>query len=86
MLIRGERSDDIETLFAYELAPIPTALFKNNTIRKGKKSSLASLLKDDVAPADLSELTNIISVMDGDALLHRVYWKTASFTPPSRKL
>ena len=54
MLIQGERSDDIETLFAYELAPIPTALFKNNMTREGNKSSLASLLKDDVAPADLS--------------------------------
>ena len=37
LLIQVERSENIQFLFAYELASIPTALFKNNMMRKGKK-------------------------------------------------
>ena len=79
LLIQVERSDNIQALFAYELAPIPTALFKNDMMRKGNKSSLASLLKDGVAPADLSELTYVTSVMDGGSYYYIL-------GPPTRSL
>ena len=52
LLIQVERSENIQYLFAYELAPIPTALFKDNMMRKGKKSSLTSFLKEGVTPAE----------------------------------
>jgi len=78
LLIQVERSDNIQSFFAYELAPIPTALFKDYMMRKGNKSSLAYVLKDGVAPAELSELTDAKFVIDGGALLHRVYWKAGS--------
>ena len=37
LLIQVERSENIQFLFAYELASTPTSLYKNNMMRKGKK-------------------------------------------------
>ena len=71
LLIQVERSKNIQSLFAYELAPIPTALFKKNMMRKGKKFSLASFLKDGVTPAKISQMRDAKFVIDGGALLHR---------------
>ena len=65
LLIQVERSEDIQSLFAYELAPIPTALFKDNMMRKGKKSSLTFFLKDRVTPAEISEMRDAKFVIMG---------------------
>ena len=64
LLIQVERSENIQSLFAYDLAPIPTALFKDNVMMKGKKSSLASFLKDGVTPAEISEMRDAKFVID----------------------
>ena len=76
LFIQVERSENIQFLFAYELAPIPTALFKDYMMRKGKKSSLSSFLKDGVTPAEISEMRDARFVIDGGALLHCVYRKS----------
>ena len=70
LLIQVERSDNIQSLFVYELAPIPTALFKDDMMRKRKESTLAPVLKDGVAPEDLSELTDAKSVIEGGMEAH----------------
>ena len=36
-----QRTNDISSYFAYELAPVPTPLFKDGMMRKPNKSSLA---------------------------------------------
>ena len=44
LIILLQRNDDIASYFAYELAPEPTALFKENMMRKPTKSALAKAL------------------------------------------
>ena len=44
LLVLLQRHGDIETCFGYELTPIPTALFKENMMRKTTKSALAKSL------------------------------------------
>ena len=78
LLIQVERSNDIQSLFAYELTPIPTALFRDDMMRKGNKSSLGASLKEGVKPAEISEISNAKFVIDGGALLHRIYWRAGS--------
>ena len=44
LIVLIQRTSDICRNFAYELAPVPTALFKDNMMRKPSKSSLAKAL------------------------------------------
>ena len=41
LIVLIQRSNDITSRFAYELAPVPTSLFKDNMMRKPSKSALA---------------------------------------------
>ena len=44
LVVLIERSPDVNTYFNYELTPIPTALFKENFMRKPYKAALATAL------------------------------------------
>lgn len=68
---------DLKKYFYYELAPSPPSLFNNGLMRKGNKSSLIKLLN----PKSCTSPTNeILYVIDGGWLLHRVIWpKLANF-------
>ena len=41
LILLMQRNNDITNYFAYELAPVPTSLFKDNMMRKPTKSALA---------------------------------------------
>lgn len=49
LILFVQRSTNIQTYFRYELAPIPTALFKDSMVRKPKKSTLAKALDKKVS-------------------------------------
>ena len=55
--------------FDYELTAFPTLLFKDNFMHKSVEAQLAKSLTDSV---DSSE--QVMHVLDGGALLHRVKW------------
>ena len=57
--------------FSYELAPVPSSLFKDNMMRKSDKAALGRLLSQDVVVSDLKNWKTRV-VVDGGALLHRV--------------
>ncbi len=66
------REEDTSQYFEYELTAFPTSLFKENCMRKAVKAQLAKSLTDSV---DCSEhRRQILNVLDGGALLHRVKW------------
>ena len=67
-----QRKEDMSPYFDYELTAFPTSLFKDNFMRKSVKAQLAKSLTDSV---DSSELRRqMMHVLDGGALLHRVKW------------
>ena len=79
LIVLIQRTTDICGYFAYELAPVPTALFKDNMMRKPNKSSLAKALdkkmkmylenneneSDDASVATVSEC-EAVEVMSED--------------------
>jgi hypothetical protein len=72
LLIQVERSADIHSNFSHELTAEPTALFRNNFMRKPDKPAiLRHVLKDMTQPDTPSDLSFVV---DGGALLHRVLW------------
>ena len=67
-----QREEDMSPYFDYELTAFPTSLFKDNLMRKSVKAQLAKSLTDSV---DSSEhRRQVMHVLDGGALLHRVKW------------
>lgn len=58
----------------YELAPFPFSLFDEGGLRKTQKSTLYKVFSDSENSFDNSN--NIVYVVDGGMLLHRVPWKT----------
>ena len=69
----AQREDEVECCFEFELSTSPLSLFKNGLMRKPDKSSLRKVLltEEDQCPATFN---NCIYIVDGGALLHRVYW------------
>lgn len=72
LIVIVQREDDMAPYFQYELSPIPTSLFKDNAMRKAEKSQLAKALQSGVEPCQLKQ--QLVYVLDGGALLHRVKW------------
>ena len=64
------REDNVEKYFEYELTPYPMSLFKDGFMRKPDKASLRNVLLTNTSDSLTCEKT----VIDGGALLHRVYW------------
>ena len=64
------REDNVEKYFEFELTSYPMSLFKDGVMRKPEKASLRNLLltKETVSKCCTKK------VIDGGALLHRVYW------------
>lgn len=64
--------EELKECFKYELAPRPTALFNESTMRKATKSSLVTAFKED------EELTipkkDCLYIIDGGYLLHCALW------------
>lgn len=73
LIMLVDRADDMTNCFEYELTPEPTSLFKDGLMRKPNKAQLGKeLVKDSEILSESSEGT--IYVLDGGALLHRVFW------------
>ena len=60
LVVLMQRTNDISSYFAYELAPVPTALFKDSMMRKPNKSFLAKGL--DVISEKKKEGGNISDI------------------------
>ena len=74
-----QREESICPFFEYELTTIPTALFKDNIMRRTDKSQLGRALKDGIQPCESLEEQGMF-VLDGGSLLHRMKWsKNATY-------
>ena len=73
LIVLIERSEDMSTYFEYELTPTPTSLFKDDYMRKSNKSILGKALTQNSTKFSESFPASKY-VIDGGALLHRVYW------------
>jgi hypothetical protein len=60
----------------FELTPYPTALFKDGYMRKPNKAMLYKEFCKDLTTASLP--SNIVFVVDGGCLRHRVKWQKGS--------
>lgn len=69
-------STEMESFFAYELAPQPPFLFKGGVMRKPTKTSLGLLLKSFTKQSNLLE--KCLFVSDGGHLLQPVVWPQRS--------
>lgn len=72
MCIAKETEQNLKNHFTYELTPFPLALFTEEGMRKGTKSTLYNaflLLEKDIHLG-----SNRMEIMDGGFLLHRVVW------------
>ena len=67
-----QREEDMTPYFDYELTPIPTSLFKDNTMRKPSKAQLAKALIDDVQLSKPG--IELMHVLDGGIPFHKVKW------------
>ena len=68
-----DRTEDLTDCFDYQLTPEPTSLFKDGLMRKPSKSQLGrELVKNSEILRENSE--NTTYVLDGGALLYRVFW------------
>ena len=73
------REESICPVFEYELTTIPTALFKDNIMRRTDKPQLGRSLKDGIQPCESLEEQGMF-VLDGGSLLHRMKWsKNATY-------
>lgn len=71
MSITAAFQDEIEKYFEYELAPYPLSLFDNIGMRKTQKSAIYDCFEK--VNIDINN-TNVIYIIDGGYLLHRVVW------------
>ena len=68
-----DRTEDLTDCFDYQLTPEPTSLFKDGLMREPRKSQLGrELVKNSEILRENSE--NTTYVLDGGALLYRVFW------------
>jgi len=77
LIFLAERQPNMSSYFAYELAPVPTSLFKDNMMRKPDKAALGRALLMDASVSDV-QLVHKCAVLDGGALLHTVCWRKSS--------
>ena len=68
--------DDVAQYFEYELTPEPTPLFKDSMMRKRTMSVLRNALLNQVASTTYIDYQ--ACVIDGGALLHKVWWPPKS--------
>ncbi len=77
LITTGERSNDLPLLFKYELSSYPTSLFKSTGVMlAAQKHTLAEALigeQGNISPTVTED--DILYVLDGGALLHRLPWK-----------
>ena len=75
-LILVSSSEDLESLFQYELCSYPTALFNSSLmLRKPQKPVLADAMWSMLSEASKIEPSGVTKyVLDGAALLHRLSW------------
>ena len=72
-LFCSDRSVDVEDVLAYELAPVPTAMFTEEGMRLCKaKSTLKKSLQVEVSKRKAGDAD--ITVIDGSALLWTIHW------------
>lgn len=64
--------EELKRYFKFELAPYPLSLFTEDGMRKGTKSSLFKAFSPVTLP--LEPDNDILHVIDGGCLLHRVVW------------
>ena len=71
LVINQRRKLSIESIFSYELAPVPASLFDEyGRMRKGDKSPLASLVSvTGTLPGNVE-----VVLIDGGMMLHHVSW------------
>ena len=68
----AQTEEEVCRQFYFELTPEPTALFKDNFMRKSSKAVLRNHLLDMIDPEEIVDTTTC--VIDGGALLHKVKW------------
>ena len=70
-------TDDVSTLFSYELSNYPSSMFDaNGFMREPQKSHLADAIwaLGDCSANEISTLTDVQYVLDGGSLLHHIPW------------
>ena len=73
LIVPMDRTGDLSAFFEYELTPTPTFIFKDGYLPRANKSDLSrALTKNSTKLSEASTQTSY--VVDGGALLHRVYW------------
>ena len=73
LIVPMDRTGDLSAVFEYELTPTPTFLFRDGYLPRANKSDLSrALTKNSTKLSEASTKTSY--VVDGGALLHRVYW------------
>lgn len=71
LIISQKRQIDLEDVFGYELAPVPSALFDDyGDMRKGTKSVLVQKLAVFVNQPDSVQ----VELMDGNEALYHTFW------------
>jgi len=72
-LLASDRDVDVKEVFAYELAPVPTAMFTKDGMRIAKaKSKLKKLLQVEVSRRNTGDAD--VTIIDGSALLWTIHW------------
>ena len=73
LCIIKQSDKELKEHFKYELAPLPTALFREESMRKGMKSTFYSSFTP--LPQNILVGANTFVVVDGGYLLHKVIWQ-----------
>ena len=77
-LLSSDRDVDVNDIFSFELAPVPTAMFMKDGMRICKaKSNLKRSLQIEVSRRNAGDAD--ASVIDGSALLWTVHWPARSY-------
>ena len=72
-LLASDRDVDIKDVLSYELAPVPSSMFKNDGMRIAKgKSALKNSLQVEVSIRNAGDAD--VTVIDGSALLWTIHW------------
>lgn len=81
LILASNTSEDLPTIFRYELSSYPTSLFDSALmLRQANKPALADAIWSRLSPQVITEkvpcVADVQYVLDGGALLHRVVWPT----------
>lgn len=75
----GERCEDLQSLFKYELCSYPPALFESSFLPlQANKAVLADVLWKTMQGEQREPIGNVQYILDGGALLHRLPWPRGS--------